>query len=444
VSRAQRPPRTVLEHLIQQRDRTYEELADEFSRYDVHAAISARHLGRLARGERSTAGTTPATRRALQAMFGLPADDLLRSWAPDPLPTEPVINGIEPLSVVSGSERSILTMAAERARRFTMFAAEGTTPDVIEQLYADVQRLATSYPQRPITELLGELAETQDALFTLIERRPMPNQARQLHFLAAVSSGLLAKASHDLAQPASAMTQARTAILCAKQADHNGLTAWLCGLQSLVAYWAGRYGEALRYADQGSAYADRTGGTTSVWLPLSAARAHAALGNGSEALAKIRHAEDAWNNVEPDEVDELGGICSFNHPRATYYAADALVSPAMVPYVSESDPDMPASYAVKAVEEFSDHNRPTWAFGDQAGAHTDLAIARVVSRELEGAREALLPVFELPPEKRINGVTQSVQRVQDSLIRVGLASDAPDLIDQIEDFTRLPLKALPH
>ena len=335
-------------------------------------------------------------------------------------------------------------MAAERARRFTMFAAEGTTPDVIEQLYADVQRLATSYPQRPITELLGELAETQDALFTLIERRPMPNQARQLHFLAAVSSGLLAKASHDLAQPASAMTQARTAILCAKQADHNGLTAWLCGLQSLVAYWAGRYGEALRYADQGSAYADRTGGTTSVWLPLSAARAHAALGNGSEALAKIRHAEDAWNNVEPDEVDELGGICSFNHPRATYYAADALVSPAMVPYVSESDPDMPASYAVKAVEEFSDHNRPTWAFGDQAGAHTDLAIARVVSRELEGAREALLPVFELPPEKRINGVTQSVQRVQDSLIRVGLASDAPDLIDQIEDFTRLPLKALPH
>jgi hypothetical protein len=42
------------------------------------------------------------------------------------------------------------------------------------------------------------------------------------------------KASHDLADPHAAMLQARTAVLCADQADHDGLRAWLRGLQSLV------------------------------------------------------------------------------------------------------------------------------------------------------------------------------------------------------------------
>jgi hypothetical protein len=52
--------------------------------------------------------------------------------------------------------------------------------------------------------------------------------------------GLLAKASHDLAEPYAAMAQARTAYLCADNTDHDGLRAWLRGLQSLIAYWAGR------------------------------------------------------------------------------------------------------------------------------------------------------------------------------------------------------------
>src|SRR6266536_650128 len=323
MAKPRREPRTLLEHLIQQRDRTYEELAAEFCKLDERAAISPRHLGRLARGERDMAGTTPATRRALQAMFGMSVEDLLRPWAP----TLEIIPATQDGSLVlpsPGTERSILTMAAQRARRFTMLAAEGTTPDIVDQLREEVQRLALAYPQRPLTEILGDLVETQDTLFTLLERRQTPQQARQLHFLASVTNGLLAKASHDMTEPQAAMLQARTAVLCADQADHDGLRAWLRGLQSLVAYWAGRYAEAVRYAEMGGEFAARAGGTTSVWLPVSAARAYAALGNAEQATAAIHRAEDAWDQVQPDEVDELGGICTFNQPRTLYYAADAL------------------------------------------------------------------------------------------------------------------------
>ncbi|WP_245908210.1 hypothetical protein [Pseudosporangium ferrugineum] len=436
MARPRREPRTLLEHLIQQRDRTYEEMAAEFSRLDERATISARHLARMARGERGTAGATPATRRALQAIFGAPLDELLRPWAPNLATAAPATDGSLVLPS-PGNERGIITMAAERARRFTLLAAESTTPEAVDQLRDDVQRLALAYPQRPLTELLGDLAETQDTLFALLERRQTPQQARQLHFLASVTSGLLAKASHDLADPHAAMLQARTAILCADQADHNGLRAWLRGLQSMVAYWAGRYAEAVRYAEMGTEHAGHAGGTTSVWLPVSAARAYAALGNSDRALSAIRAAEDAWDHVEPDAVDELGGICTFNQPRTLYYAADAL---AWLP----TEADNAVAFSTRAVAAYADRTDPAWAFGDQAGAHADLAISRIASRDIEGAREALAPVLDLVPEQRINGIVHSVQRVHQAVARAGLIDDAHDLIDHIENFTHTPLKALPH
>lgn len=444
MSRSQRVPHTVLEHLIQQRDNTYEELAREFSKLDDHAAISARHLGRLARGERDMAGTTPATRRALHALFGVPADELLQPWssgAPSPVRTP---TGGAQAPPLTGDERSLLTMAAQRARRFTMRASEGITPDVIDQLHADVHRLALAYPLSPITEILSDLVETQDTLFDLLERRQGTNQARQLHFLAAVTSGLLAKASHDLAEPHAAMVQARTAFLCADQADHNGLRAWLRGMQSLVAYWAGRYAEALRYAEQGNEYAHFTGGTASVWLPASAARAHAALGNAEAAMTEIHRAESAWETASPDEVDELGGICTFNRPRTLYYAADALVGLPVETATTKNHTSKAEDYSTRAVQAFADRNDPGWAFSSQAGAHTDLAIARVLARDVEGAADALAPVLDLPIEKRIHGVTGSVQRVYQALARVEGTEEAADLIEAIEDFIRHPLAALPR
>ncbi|MFI1995705.1 hypothetical protein [Actinoplanes sp. NPDC020271] len=436
MARTRQEPRTLLEFLIQQRDSTYEELAGEFSQHDQRAAISARHLGRLARGERGTTGATPATRRAFQAMFGKPLDELLRPWTPVLETAGPAIDSALALPH-TGNERSLLNMAAERARRFAMLTSETTSAESVDQLREDVQRLALAYPQRPLPEILGDLAETQDTLFTLLERRQGPQQSRQLHFLASVTSGLLAKASHDLADPHSAMLQARTAVLCADRADHNGLRAWLRGLQSMVAYWAGRHAEAVRYAEMGMRFAEHTTGTTSVWLPVSAARAYAALGNAEKTLDSVHAAEDAWTRVEPDEMDELGGICTFNQPRTLYYAADAL---AWLPAEAEQAQE----FAQRAVSAYADRTDPAWAFSDQAGSHADLAVARVAARNVEGAAEALAPVFELAPDQRINGIVHSVQRVHRALTQSGLAGDAHEVIDQIEDFTGTPLRALPR
>jgi hypothetical protein len=339
----------------------------------------------------------------------------------------------EPADFVE-SRRSLLTMAAKRAQRFILLAEEETSPELVRLLHEDLQRIAVAYPQIPLGELLDDLVDTQDTLFTLLERRQTPERGRQLYFLASVASGLLAKASHDLAEPRAAMEQARTAFLCADRVPHDGLRAWLRGLQSLVAYWQARYTDALRYAEQGLEYARLAGGTAGVWLPLSAARSLAALGDRDQAVAMIRQAEAAWSHVRPDDVDQLGGICTFTEARATYYAADAL---AWLP-----KDEAATAYAADAVRAYDDPTQPSWSFGDQAGAHTDLALVRIGQRDLHGAAEALRPVLDLGPQQRIHGVIHSVQRVHQSIAHSGLAPNARSLIEEIEDFTRQPLTAI--
>ncbi|MGH3655550.1 MAG: hypothetical protein ACRDUA_02730, partial [Micromonosporaceae bacterium] len=321
----ERDPRTVLEHLLRQRDLTYEEAAAKFTELARSlrepATISARHLGRHARGERGNAGTTPATRRVLRQMFGRPAEELLRPWASSG-DAEPV-GRPQPDPGRIHDERKVLNMAAQRAKRFALHAGEaGVSGDVIEQFRDDVRRLAAAYPKRPLHEILGDLVELQDAVFTLLERKQRPHQARDLYFLGSVVGGMLANASHDLAEPHAAMTQARTAFLCADNADHNGLRAWLRGLQSLIAYRAGRPHESVRYAQQGAAYA--AGNSAAVWLPMNEARAWATLGNADEAHAAIRRAEAAWSEVQSDDLDRLGGMCTFTRSRQLYYAAEAM------------------------------------------------------------------------------------------------------------------------
>jgi hypothetical protein len=427
-------PRTLLAALIQQSDRTLGEWAKALADAEDGVAISARHLGRLARAERGGTSQHPATRRALTAVFGHPVATLLAPWAPSHTPAAEITDA----SPSDDAGRSTLTMAAQRARRFALITAEGgTSTEVVDQLHDDVHRLTLAYPQQPLAELLPDLTEIQDTLFALLERRQAPNAARQLYFLAAVVSGLLAKASHDMAEPHAAMLQARTAVLCADQADHDGLRAWLRGLQSLVAYWAGRYADAVRYADAGAAFAALNGGTTAIWLPVSAARAHAALGNTDKALAAIRAAEQAWENIQPDDVDALGGICTFNQPRTLYYAADALA------WLPDQGP-LAQQYSADAVAAYADPNDPAWAFGDQAGSHTNLAIARIVGGDLDGAAEALRPVLDLPAAQRINGIRHSVQRVQRALVHAGLTGSAADLIEEMDAFTATSTTALPR
>jgi hypothetical protein len=424
-------PRTVLAHLIQRRNQTYSEIVAEF--VELGGTITERHLRRLASGER--AGTTPQTRRTLQRMFGKPVEELLVPYVPEQ--AAQVVPAAASGRITTGNEMEVLDMAASRARAFALAAQTGIGSEAMEQVYDDVRHVAKAYPQRPLPEILGQLVETQDLVFALLESRQRPEHLRQLYFLGGVTGGLLAKASHDLGNPHAALTQARTAFMCADNADHHGLRAWVRGLQSLVSYWAGNPHDSVRYAQLGAGYAEQANSTTGVWLPVSEARAWAALGNADAARAALVRAENAWGSVQADELDEMGGLCTFGRNRQLYYAADAL---AWLPGERETA----EQYSRQAVDAYTDQSHPEWAFGDAAGSQAAMAITRIANGELDGAADALAPVLGLPAERRINGVVHSARRVHQALRQSGHAEDARDLQEEIEMFTRTPMQTFPR
>lgn len=355
-------------------------------------------------------------------------DSLGRGETPDPVAPRRVRLADNRLEL----ERQMVA-AARRAFRFTAGAEGGNVgPETLDQLRDEVIRLARAYPQQPVMTLLGDLVEVQDVTFRLLDGRQRPDQTRELYLLAAVASGLLANASHSLGYPHAGMTQARTAYVCADNAGHDGLRAWVRGQQSVVAYWAGWPYEALRYAQLGTEAAERATGTSAVYLPAMAARVYAVIGDRDESRAAVERAQDAREHVIPDELDELGGSLTFTRPRQLYYTADAT---AWLPG-EEERAEREAAEAVDAYE----HAEPAeQSNADMAVTRADLALARTRRGELDGARTALRPVLDLSPERRLSGIIAITHRVHAALrdARYRGAAAAREAQEEIESFCQV-------
>ncbi len=331
----------------------------------------------------------------------------------------------------------LVTMAARKALRFAVaVGSDNVGPDTIDLVHDEVTRLARAYPVSPLSTILGDLVDLQEATFRLLEARQVSATNRSLYLLAGAVSGMLAKASHDVGQPQAAMTQARTAYICADNAGHDGLKVWTRGLQSMIAYWAGRHREAVQYAELGAEPAQRVHGTAKTWLLAQEARSWAVLGAAEQAENAIIHADEARERIEPDELDEFGGILTFTRPRQLYYAADARIwVDGAYLRAEETATEAIAAYEHATVDERS--------FSDEAGARADQALARLTGGNLEGAVEALRPVLDLPADQRIAGIIASANRVHTAL-RSGPAGEttaARDLQQEIEAFSAVSAAA---
>lgn len=433
AGRSSQEPRTVLESLLRAQDRTYEEIAKDFEILaqklgERGVAISPRHLRRLASGERD--GTTPATRRVLQALFGLTIDQLLKPWTPVTVPTPSGAGATVP------SDLELLTTAAIQSRDFTLNRQIVTNAEAVDRLEDEVREIASIFQRTPIPMTLGRLASTQDAVLSSLELRQKPANARRLYFLAAMVSGMLAYVGNGLGKPQVALEHARSGFQCAEYADHDGLRAWIRGIQAHICYWAGQPRESVRYAQSGAQFADAETGTSVPWLFASEARAWAALGNAEQARTLLEQAATAHEATVLNDVDEFGGLCTFSQPRRLYITARAL---AVLPELADSAQD----YAIQAIDAYRDSDDPDWDYACQADSQISLALARVALGELDGAVESLQPVFRLRPEQRIQDLVATIGLVHQGLNRFGSDRRSRGLQEEIEMFSRTSLPRFP-
>jgi transcriptional regulator with XRE-family HTH domain len=350
----------------------------------------------------------------------------------DPLDVVPAVDPSRP----GGAGAGQLVGAARRAFQFSALA-EGSNigPETLAEIESEVRRLAQCYPQQPIGPLLGQLVQLQDVGFRLLDGRHRPPQAATLYLLTGIVSGMLAKASHDLGDAGSAMTQARAAFICADNADHDGLRTWIRALQSLISYWSGWSQDALRYARLGAESARSGSGCASIWIAAQEARAWGMIGNESATLAALTRARRLRERVRIDDLDEIGGILTFSPARQLYYAADAL---SLIPEQKAAA----EAFALQAISSYEQGPAALRSFGDEAGARCDLAVVRVRVGDVEGARDAIGPVFALSVPERIQGVIASAHRVDVAVAGLVASRRGLELRDEVRDFCLAPAHEL--
>ncbi len=437
--------RTRLEQLVCRLRRTRTEFRHDFERISAQLGRTLTVSERQAR--RWLAGGLdglphPAACRVLEQMFGESAERLFGPAETD-VPVESATTAVlEPAPVNSepvgtlAVQREVALAAAESARFGQSAEQSNVGPRALEQCRADLTRLVTRYPSRPVYPTFMELCALRDRVFALLEGRQPPGQRRELYLLAGALCGVLANASLDLGRRQAAETQARTAFLCAELAGNNALCAWVRGTQSLIAYWDDRPRDAVELATDGWRYVPETG-TARVRLAAIEARAQAQLHHQRATENALARADRAREEVR--DVDDPGGLFAFPVAKQIFYSATARLW--LAGHANCATAERDAANAVVLYETDPPQQR---RLGELCLVRLDLAVARLGRDDLDGAAEQVHDVLAVAADRCTDSIARRLGQVARVVRRprYRTSAHATDLGDRIHLFIHPGLPVL--
>ncbi|RNG17853.1 helix-turn-helix domain-containing protein [Streptomyces botrytidirepellens] len=336
---------------------------------------------------------------------------------------------------------AIAADSAESALFIRIASSINVDDILLEQLEADISRLALEYVTKPAPYLVHEVSSLRRSIFDLLQGRQAPHQTARLYLAAGYLSGLVTHIALDLGQYPAAATNARASWLCAENAGHNGLRAWVRSIQSLIAYWQCDYAKAAKLAQSGMLYND--GGTISPRLLSLQARAYAAMGDRIGALQAIESAA----NIRADISDvDLPGVFVFPEAKQWTYVGTALLA------LNDSRRAATAITASQqAIALYSAAPDADQSSGDLLAAHLDLVNGYLASRDIDCAEEALTVVIQAPPEHLTASITKRLSALDQRLSSSPYASPSAllSLREQVRHIcsrsrTSLPFRSQVH
>ncbi|GAB2720023.1 helix-turn-helix domain-containing protein [Nocardia thraciensis] len=326
------------------------------------------------------------------------------------------------------SERDLIMAAAHEASEH---AGRAETTNVgataLEQLDADVTRIANEYVHVPPVPMMVEMLRVRRRVYRLLEGRQRPSDTTHLYLLAGTLSGLLANASTDLGYHDAAGEQARAAWAYAELCGHNGLRAWTRGMQALIEYGSQRPRRAVVLAQSGHQYAESA--TARVRLHNIEARIWAKLGSPDSTERCIRSADAARDTTTTDDLhDEVGGVFGFNEPKSQYYAGATYI------HLGQAAPALQATQ--RAIDLYANGPEEQRSYGAESLARVDNATAHLINGSLDGAADVLQPVLTLAEDKRIAQLEQRLAGVRERIATPQFrdAVEARNLDERIEEF----------
>ncbi|ELS56355.1 helix-turn-helix transcriptional regulator [Streptomyces viridochromogenes] len=385
----------LLLRLRTERGWTQQRVADEYNALEGRAAKTGKEIGRY---EREARVPVPYTRKYLAQVFGVDVVALDRAVAVSKSlrGEEDSSSGSSPEepawpAVPSRSGKGAISVDAVMSADFARFIAQRNADEfVVEQLEADVARLARAYVSHPLMELYVEIKRLRDGVFELLRGRQHPRQTADLYVAASRLCGLSAHVCLDLGDYDSAATHARTARACAEAAGHEGMLAWVRAVESLIAYWTGRYEQAARLAQAGRHH--RAHGSIGARLASLEARALAIAGDQVGAVAALADAERSREATSGR--DEVPGIFAFPAAKQFAYAGTSHLAVGGREHVRQAIAS--ADTAVRLYRSAEDDDQ---SVGDLFAAHVDLARGHLLLGDLDGTEAMLGFVLESPPER---------------------------------------------
>lgn len=409
--------------------RRYQQAAAELSALEGPESIATapppekRQFIRWLQGEVKTAPRTEA-RRILQFLF--PGTDISRLFAlvenSAKLADSDVASSAaeKDQSVSSGPhvEDAVAGAAFESAQFVNWAEVSNVGPYTMEQLEADIRRVVSTYPNRPVGPLFREARDLRNNVFRILEGRQPPRFTRDLYLAAGVLCGVLANASFDLGRYSAAETQARSAFMCGEIASHNGLRAWVRGLQALIAYWDGRPHEAVQLAATGLEFTPEDG-TAHIRLASIQARAYGQLQLTSDAIAAMDRADSMRGDL-PLRESILGGMMDFPLEKQLFYASSTHL------WLGGDDNLRDAERrAVQAVELYETAAPEERRLGEMSLARMDLGMACLGRGDIEGATDQVYEVLSVDARRRTESVRKRLGQFARHLALHPAASTAP-------------------
>ncbi|GGW33359.1 hypothetical protein GCM10010503_06740 [Streptomyces lucensis JCM 4490] len=384
----------LLVRLRTERGWSQQRVADECNTLEGRATKTGKEIGRY---EREVRIPVPYTRKYLAQVFGVDAAVLDQAVAvsksrrsgegADEVGQAPLAWPTARPRTVAGAVSADAVASAEFAR---FIAQRNADEFVVEQLEADVARLARAYVSHPLLEVYVEIKRLRNGVFELLRGRQHPRQTTDLYVTASRLCGLSAHVCLDLGDYDSAATHSRTARACAEAVGHEGMLAWVRAVESLIAYWTGHYERAARLAQAGRQH--RAGGSIGARLASLEARALAIVGDRAGAVAALAGAECAREAMRGH--DEVPGIFAFPAAKQFAYAGTSHLAVGGREHVQQAIAS--ADTAIRLYRSAEDDDQ---SVGDLFAAHVDLARGHMLLGDLDGTEAMLGFVLGSPPER---------------------------------------------
>jgi tetratricopeptide (TPR) repeat protein len=383
------------------------------------ASVEEQTFRRWTSGRVSGLPNRPAP-QILEHLFGCPAHLLLRPPSDDGL----AVGG----RLVPALDESDLAMTARDAAAHAGDAASFSLPDMtLDQLDDDVTALAHAYGNTSPVEMYRRAKELLGLSQALLERTQIPRQRTRAYLAAGQVSALLSSICFDLGSLPAAVQLSRTAALYGQVIEHGPLQAYAHGALAWLAYWGGRPAEAVRLIHTAQRFGG-LGDTAVTRLAVIEGRAYGHLGRQDEAERAVRRALEQGTGARDELHDDVGGEFGFPADRVAMSNATTYL------LLRNADgADDAASSALRLLNAKPADQRPLMT---STQASVDLARARLLRQDLDGAQEALEPVFEVPSEWRATGALEHLTAARAELSRPVFQGSkaASTLGERIEDF----------